>query len=377
LFTKPGIQSYLTFQDNLRCFSAASEAGTPPFNLTLTKLQKQKLYLHKMCAHEGFQNLNQWIRHGRFPKVDPKLALEPDPVCSACAFGKARCLSHKTHTGQISKNRTHLGEGLSSDGLESSTPGAPFTTRGSASKLRYYYVSFWVDHATSFVYITFHASKAASELVRSKMEFEEFSARFNVQIKNIRADNGIYTAQLFKEACLRQQQNLTFCTVGAHWQNGIAECFIGTITKRARTILLHAMAKWPTIIPEHMWTFALCHAVNFHNCSIRKDKTISPYEAFTGQTPPWSLSDFRVFGTPTYVVRKELQDGATLNKWKPRSWLGVYVGISNCHASAILLIYNPISTHVSPQYHVVYDEYFLTVNSSPNFDSDAYLAKLY
>jgi len=230
---------------------------------------------------------------------------------------------------------------VSSDCLESSTPGAPFTTKGSASKLRYYYVSFWVDHVTSFVYITFQASKAASELVRSKMEFEEFSARFNVQIKNIRADNGIYTAQLFKE-----------------------------------TILLHAMAKWPMIISEHMWTFAL-HAVNFHNCSIRKDKTISPYGAFTGKTPPWSLSDFRVFGTPTYILRKELQDGATLNKWKPRSWLGVYVGTSNCHASAVLLIYNSTSTHVLPQYHVVYDEYFLTVNSSPNFELDAYLAKLY
>jgi hypothetical protein len=126
-----------------------------------------------------------------------------------------------------------------------------------------------------------------------------------------------------------------------------------------------------------MWTFARCHAVNFHNCSICKDKTIPPYEAFTGQSLPWSPSDFRVFGSPTYVLQKELQDGATLNKWKPRSWLGVYVGTSNCHASAILLIYNPTSTRISPQYHVVYDEYFLTVSSSPAFDSDAYLTKVY
>jgi hypothetical protein len=241
----------------------------------------------------------------------------------------------------------------------------------------YNYVSFWVDHATSFVYVTFHASKAATELARSKSEFEHFASRFNIWIKNIRADNGVYSAQLFRDACTKNQQNLTFCAVGAHWQNGIAERFIGTITQRARTILLHAMAKWPSVVLEDMWTFALWHAVNFHNCSIRKDATTPPYEAFTGQTPPWSLSDFRVFGSPVYVLHKELQDGTSLNKCKPRSWLGVYVGTSNCHASAVPLIYNPVSTHITPQYHLVYDEHFHTVNTRPGFDTDAYLKKLY
>jgi hypothetical protein len=117
----------------------------------MTKRQRQKLYLHEMCAHEGFHNLNQWIRHGRFPHIDPSLALEPDPMCPSCTFSKARRLSHNSYTGHISKDHTILGEGVSSDGLESGTPGRPFTTKGSASKLRYQYVSFWVDHATSFV----------------------------------------------------------------------------------------------------------------------------------------------------------------------------------------------------------------------------------
>jgi hypothetical protein len=122
------------------------------------------------------------------------------------------------------------GQGVSSDGLESGTPGRPFTTKGSPSKLRYNYVSFWVDHASTFVYVTFHSSKAATELVCSKTEFEHYASRYNVTIQNIRADNGVYSAQLFRDACAKSQQNLTFCAVGAHWQNGITECFIGTIT---------------------------------------------------------------------------------------------------------------------------------------------------
>jgi hypothetical protein len=98
--------------------------------------------------------------------------------------------------------------------------------------------------------------------------------------------------------------------VGAHWQNGIAKRFIGTITQWARTILLHAMVKWPSVMLEEMWTFALQHAVNFHNYSVQKQQTMTPYELFTGQTPSWSLSDFRVFGSPTYVLNKVLQDGS-------------------------------------------------------------------
>jgi hypothetical protein len=61
--------------------------------------------------------------------VDPSLALESDPMCPACAFSKARRISHKTHTGQISKDHINPGDGVSSDGLESGTPGRPFTTR--------------------------------------------------------------------------------------------------------------------------------------------------------------------------------------------------------------------------------------------------------
>jgi hypothetical protein len=65
------------------------------------------------------------------------------------------------------------GQGVSSDGLKSGTIGGPFTTKGSPSKLHYNYVSFWVDHHSTFVYVTFHSSEAASELVATKLEFSK------------------------------------------------------------------------------------------------------------------------------------------------------------------------------------------------------------
>jgi transposase InsO family protein len=376
IFTTPGISSFKRFHANV------STMKTPPVHpsttsLNLMKLQRRKLYLHECCAHEGFENLNRWIRAGRFPGVDASLANIPDPQCITCNFGKARRKSHKSNVGHISADHKLPRDGVSSDGMEAGTPDRPFTTKGQPSTTHFKYASFWVDHASSLVYATFHPTKAATELLRSKEEFEAWAARFNVDIKSIRADNGVCAAQSFKDSCAKKRQRLTCCAAGTHWQNGIAERFIGTITKRARTILLHAMHRWPSVIHEELWPFAIQHAVAFHNASVRKDQSQCPHRRFTGEDPPYTVSDFRVFGSPAYVLRKELQDGNKLSKWSSRSWQGVYVGHSTCHSGSIPLIYNPSTTHIMPQYHIIYDEYFQTINETPGISLDNRLDSLF
>jgi hypothetical protein len=363
LYTTPGISSFQRYHASL------SKLKPPPVHpshesLNLMKLQRRKLYLHECCAHEGFENLNKWIQDGLFPGVDPSLSSVDDPKCITCNFGKARHRSHNSNVGHISAMHQKPGDGVSSDGMEASTPGCTFTTKGLPSTARFRYASFWIDHATTLVYVTFHTSKAVQELINSKNEFQSWAARYNIDIKSIRADNGVYTAKAFHDSCQKHQQKLTFCAVGAHWQNGIAERFIGTITERARTILLHAMHRWPAVIQENLWPFAVRHAVGFHNASICKGKTQCPFELFTGEPPPASIRDHRVFGCPVYVLHKALQDGNSIGKWSARSWQGVYVGHLSCHSGSIPLVYNPASTHISPQFHVTYDEFFQTVTPS-------------
>jgi hypothetical protein len=376
LFTAPGITTFERFHAKL---SKLQTPPSPPSTdmLNLTKLQRRKLYLHECCAHKGFENLNRWIREGKFPGVDPSLTAVEDPQCITCNFGKARRKSHKSNIGHISAAHKHPSDGVSSDGMEAGTPGRPFTTKGQPSTMRFKYASFWIDHASSLVYATFHPTKAATELLKSKAKFEEWASRYNVSIKSIRADNGVNAAQAFKDSCTKHRQKLTFCGVGAHWQNGIAERFIGTITKRARTILLHAMHRWPSVIHEDLWPFAVRHAIAFHNASIRKGKTDCPFQAFTGEDLPDGVQDFRVFRSPVYVLKKELQDGNKLSKWTSRSWQGVYIGHLNCHLGSIPLIYNPTSTHISPQYHVIFDEFFQTVTDTPGKTLDDHLDTLF
>lgn len=50
-------------------------------------------------------------------------------------------------------------------------------------------------------------------------------------------------------------------------------------------------------------------------------------------------------------------------RWEPRSRLGVYLGHSPYHAGSIALILNLTTGHVSPQYHVVFDDDFTTIEN--------------
>jgi hypothetical protein len=84
-----------------------------------------------------------------------------------------------------------------------------------------------------------------------------------------------------------------------------------------------------------------------------------------------------MFGSSAFVLWKELQDGTGFYKWKSRAWQGVFIGPSTCHSSAIPLLYNHTTTHISPQFHAVYDEYFQTVKNTHSMPMEEYLTKLY
>ena len=88
------------------------------------------------------------------------------------------------------------------------------------------------DHASRFLHFTPHHSTGAEEAIVAKRHFEHLASTHNRTIKRYHADNGVFTTKLFRDACQAQNQNLTFCGVDAHHQNGIAERFIRTITEK-------------------------------------------------------------------------------------------------------------------------------------------------
>jgi hypothetical protein len=149
------------------------------------------------------------------------------------------------------------------------------------------------------------------------------------------------------------------------------------ITNTARTILLHAMFKWPGTVTAEFRPCAIRHACTFYIASIRQDTGMSPSLMFTGSVAPWHMEDFHVFRSPVYVPDKRLQDGDSLPRWKVRSWLGIYVGQSLIHAGNVPIVYNPITTHISPQFHLVFDDQFTSITRNANGIPETFFQNLF
>jgi hypothetical protein len=75
------------------------------------------------------------------------------------------------------------------------------------------------------------------------------------------------------------------------------------------------------------------------------------------------LQRCRVWGCPVYVLDATLQDGKKIPKWHPRSRRGYFLGFSSAHSSTVGKVLNINIGHISPQYHVVYDELLTTVST--------------
>ena len=72
------------------------------------------------------------------------------------------------------------------------------------------------------------------------------------------------------------------------------------------------------------------------------------------------------------MLDNALQGNHGAPKWKQRARLGVYLVPSPNHARSVALVLNPRTGHVSPQFHVKFDDFFETVSDkSTDFDAPA------
>ena len=95
------------------------------------------------------------------------------------------------------------------------------------------------------------------------------------------------------------------------------------------------------------------------------DTGISPIEVFTQVQVAPKVKHAHTFGAPVYVLEDRLQkQGGTIPKWDKRSNIGVYIGTSPRHSRKVALVLNLETGHVSPQFHVVIDDFFETLRPS-------------
>ncbi len=75
------------------------------------------------------------------------------------------------------------------------------------------------------------------------------------------------------------------------------------------------------------------------------------------------LSNSHVFGCPVYVLDPKLQGTSMLPKFSPWSRRGVFDGFLDRHSSTVPLVLNLSMLSITPQFHVVFDDWFSSVSS--------------
>ncbi len=120
-----------------------------------------------------------------------------------------------------------------------------------------------------------------------------------------------------------------------------------------------------------MWPIALKEAAYWLNrLSIRSDGWRCEATFFNLDKDLIDPTMFHVFGSPCFALHSRLQLWiAGLPKWDPWSRLGIYVGHSPSHAGSVVLVLNPRTRNVSPQFYVVFDDTFSTVPYMENWSS--------
>ena len=189
------------------------------------------------------------------------------------------------------------------------------------------------------------------------------AAQCNVKLKSFRCDNHPFASRAFLDDLEAKGQEVTYCGVGAHHQNGLAENSIRTVTTWARALMMNQLIHWPEVFDEATWPMALEHAVFIWNNLPREDTRISPNELFSNTKCDNhdAVLRSRVWGCPAYVLHPKLQTASKIPRWTPRTRQGVYLGQSSSHHGSVGRILNPRTGHISPQWHIVFDELFQTV----------------
>ena len=347
------------------CLSPAelSKIWTEDSTATTSDAAKLALYWHHRLRHAPLTCLHRLASRGVLPKSIA--TVKTLPLCAACAFATAHRRSWRTKAKLNNPirqpNHDAPGRGTSCDHVISHQPGLIPQSSGILTYEKFWGSVLYSDHYSDFVYNHLITGTTSIATLESKQAYERVAASYGVSIKAYHADNLRFNDNNFKGDCIKGGQTLTHCGVGAHHQNAIAESKIKLMCYGARTVLLHAKRKWPTVIATALWPYAMQSIVERHNRLSLDINGRSPLEKFSNTIDNIDPTDFHTWGCPVYILDAANQGAIGTPKWEPRSHTGIYLGHSPCHAGSVALVLHLQTGHVSPQFHVVFDDEFSTV----------------
>jgi hypothetical protein len=367
-------------------------------NRNLSEAEKELLRWHQRLGHLAFKKIQHLMRTGILSNVESTRNLhtaaskvKSPPKCAACLFGKQTARPSPGTITTVVQDRAGVlragnllpGSEVSVDHFVSSVKGRLFSgyDKGSDDS-RYVGGCIFVDHASSYIHVECQPSLSSHETLRAKMSFERHCRDVGVVVLKYMSDNGTaFTSKDYTEHLSSFQQVTKFAGVGAHHHNAQAERAIRTIMSISRTMMMHAGIHWPDMAQSSLWPMAVVHSCFLFNHVPSPSTGLSPADIFSKtRWPQKRFHDLHVWGCPVYVLDKSIQDGKKIPKWQPRSHRSVYMGVSPSHATSVPLVLNTSTGAITPQYHVVFDDWFATVpgdgSEMPDFSEDEW-AKMF
>lgn len=326
--------------------------------------QKELLAHHYRLKHLPFSYLKRLAKKGIIPKY---LQNVNAPLCYPCMMGKQHKKpwrgKNKKHLHHIRKAKDNFtGANTSTDQMISPFGGLIPQMKGRLMRAKYYAATIFVDHHSDYTYVHLMQDTTAVATLEAKNAYERLIGTFGSKVLAYHADNGRFAEKAYMSDVKDKGQNITFCGVGSHHQNGIAERRIRSLGEDARTMLAHGEHLWPEVVNKTLWPFAYKAAARSRNKFNLDAKGLSPEEKASGVIARSDFKNEHALFCPVFTLHKRLQGGiGGIPKWNPRSNAGVYLGHSPDHAGNVALVLSLSTGLVSPQYHVVFDDSFSSV----------------
>ena len=353
-------------------------------NHNLSDAEKELLRWHYRLGHVGFKRVQFLMRTGVLNTSEATKRLHTaackithPPKCAACLYGKQHrrpAPNHRTssqvtdRTGVLKTGDLQPGQQVSVDHFICSTKGRLLTSKGKTPEKEMYVGGcLFIDHASNYVHVEFQQHMTTHQTLESKTKYEQMCRDHGITPTSFLTDNGsCFTSAEFQQKLTTFEQILRFAGVGAHHHNGNAERAIKTIMSISRTMMLHAAIHWPDVADSTLWPLAVNQAIYLHNRVPNITTGIAPIDVFTkSRWPQRHFHDLHVWGCPVYVLEKAIADGRKIPRWQPRSVRTInMLGFSFRHASTVPLVLNPNTGYITPQFHVVFDDWFATVSAN-------------
>ena len=127
--------------------------------------------------------------------------------------------------------------------------------------------------------------------------------------------------------------------------------------------MIYTMHRCPEVSKQSLWSYSISIADYIRNKHKINQQGTTHVEKLTRLSQTFDVKNDQIFGCQSYALDASLQENKLSPTWNERTRVGAYIDRSKYHASRVSFLTHFRTLHISPQFHVIFDENVETVAS--------------